>query len=542
MGDEKWQNRSGYYKDLQEYLATLEAAGKLVRVTEEINKDTELHPLVRLQFRGLPEEQRKAFLFENITDANGNHYDMPLALCAMAGSTDIYAMGLRCDPDDIADLWSYAQANPIAPVEVKSGPVKEVIIKGDDLEKGALTRLPVPISTPGFDNAPYTSASHWISKDPDSGLHNVGNYRGMVKSNTRIGTFPASPGFGLRLHIEMWRKKGIREMPAAIAIGVPPAISYTAVTRLPNDVCEYDVAGGLAGEPMELIRCETSDLLVPAQSQIVVEGIITTDEQEMEGPFGEFPGYMAARGYSWYMNVTCITMRKKPIYTAFISQLPPSESSKIRYAGWTGIIRRTLLEAGFDNVLDVHMPESSGSFGVLLVKIRKQKDDDGQRILEVLRDKFVGKVAIVVPEDIDIHEPDAVYWALSYNIQPHRDVRVDDINLMPLDPSVAPPGAKRGLNEDDKPRSTGLLIDATRGWDYPPTSLPRKEYMENAIRIWQKLGLPELKLKNPWYGYNLGYWSDEESAEAELAVAGRYFETGEKQTQERRKLDPDQDY
>ena len=527
---------TGYYRNLNEYIEALDDVGLLQRYSDPINKDTEMHPLVRLQFRGLKEEDRKAWYFDNIHDANGNQFDIPLVLCAMAGSSAIYAKGLKVEsPADIPAKWAEAQANPIAPVTVDSGPVQEVILDSEALKNKCLSRLPMPISTPGFDNAPYTTASHWISMDPDNGLHNVGNYRGMLKAEDRIGVYPASPGFGMRRHIEMWQEKGAELMPAAIVIGVPPAISYTAVTRLPNDVCEYDVAGGLAGHAIELVKCQTHDLLVPAEAQIVIEGWVPVNEQEMEGPFGEFPGYMAARDFSWFMNVTCITMREQPVYQAFLSQFPPSESSKIRGIGWTHACHQYLKDGGFDNVLEVHFPETSGSFGVCLVRIRREHDDDGARILDHLAKRFVGKMAIVVDEDVNIRDPDAIYWALSYAMQPHRDVRIQDIPLMPLDPSMVPPDQNRGLGEAAGPiRSTGLLIDATRDWAYPPVSLPRQEFMEDAVKRWQDQGLPELSLKAPWYGYELGRWSDDEKLEADLAVQGRYYETGEKQAATRK--------
>ncbi|MFM2129402.1 MAG: hypothetical protein RL477_948, partial [Pseudomonadota bacterium] len=151
------------YRNLAEYVAALEAADKLVRVTVPINKDTELHPLVRLQFRGLPESRRKAFLFENVHDARGRKYDIPVLVGAMAGSSDIYALGMGCRVDEIPDRWARAMKNPTPPVVVTSGACQEIVIEGDRLKTEGLDLLPVPISTPGFDNAPYTSASHWVS-------------------------------------------------------------------------------------------------------------------------------------------------------------------------------------------------------------------------------------------------------------------------------------------------------------------------------------------------------------------------------------------
>src|SRR5262249_56002368 len=126
---------------------------------------------------------------------------------------------------------------------------------------GGVGRLPIPISTPGFDNAPYTSASHWITKHPGTGMHNVGNYRGMVKAENRIGSAPGMVGVGMRYHIDNWRKKGVDRMPAAIVIGGPPHVTYAAVTRIPNDMCEYDVARGMAGCALDVGRCVTQDIM-----------------------------------------------------------------------------------------------------------------------------------------------------------------------------------------------------------------------------------------------------------------------------------------
>ena len=518
-----------YYSNLQEYLQELENNGKLVRVTEAVNKDTEMHPLVRLQFRGLDEKDRKAFLFENIYDSKGEKYDIPVALCAMAGSTEIYALGMQCEPEEIAERWAFARAHPIAPVIASSGPVQETVIQGDELAKKGLSRLPVPISTPGFDNAPYTTSSHWVSKDPETGVHNVGNYRGMIKSETKIGCFCASKKQGLRQHVDKWRATGAKTMPTAVVIGVPPSVSYTAVSHIPHEISEYDIAGGIAGEPLELVKCKTVDLLVPAQAEIVIEGNISLEELEMEGPFGEFTGYMARRDYSYAMDVTCITMRQKPVYQAFFSQFPPSESSKLRRLGKENAIRRSLTERGFDNVLDIHVVEASGSWGVILVKIRKQNQDDGQKVLKMINDRLdIGKICIVVDEDIDIYDPGAVYWALGFNMQPHRDVSIVDVPRMSLDPSIVDPQSGRDNLSEQGERSTALLIDATRDWSYPPIALPKKQYMERAVEIWERLEFPKLQLKEPWFGYSLGYWQKEDENEAVLAALGDYYLTGEK--------------
>src|SRR5215208_1199852 len=524
-----------HWPTLRSYVDGLDKAGKLVRVTTRVNKDTELHPLVRLQFRGLPESQRKAFLFENVTDSRGRNYDMPVLVGALAASSEIYSLGMGVPVKEISNTWRAALAKPLTPVEVRQAACQEVVITGDELARdgGGLSRLPIPISTPGFDNAPYTTASHWVSKHPDTGLHNLGNYRGMVKADNRIGTLPAMIGVGMREHIDLWRAKGIERMPAALVIGAPPHVTYTAVTRSPNDMCEYDVAGALSGRPLEVVKCLTHDLMVPAEAEIVLEGTIPTDVLEMEGAFGEFPGYMAARDYSFFMDVTAITMKRKPIFLAILSQMPPSESSKMRHISRGEGAYKFLHSAGFDNVSQVEYLECAGANALVVVKIKKRDAEDAKDALRLLAKKFIGKIAIAVDADINVRDAENILWALAYRSQPYRDAEIVDAPLFALDPSVAPPGESRGLTSGKPARSSALLIDATMPWAYPPLSLPKREYMERALEMWRDLQLPSLALKDPWWGYSLGYWTDEEEKEAKLAVQGRHYETGEKQAQTR---------
>jgi UbiD family decarboxylase len=525
-----------YWHTLGEYIQALDKAGRLQRVTTPINKDTELHPLVRLQFRGLPESQRKAFLFENVVDAKGNKFDIPVVVGALAGSAEIYAMGMRCDLKDIEKVWKHALSNLVEPVEVTTAACQDVVITGDELTKEGkgLGRLPIPISTPGFDNAPYTTAGHWVTKDPDTGIHNIGNYRGMVKAENRLGVCLGRLNWGMRWHIDKYRDNGAKHCPAAIVIGAPPHMTYAAVTRVPNDMCEYDVAGALVGKPIELVRCKTQDLLVPAESEIVIEGTVPTDLVEMEGAFGEFPGYMAQRDFAFFMEVTAITMKKKPIYLSILSQMPPSESSKMRNIGRAAAGLRLLNAAGLDNVTQVEYLECAGSNAVAVVKLTKPKPEDGKKALKILAEKFMGKMLVAVDDDIDVKDAENILWAIAYRAQPFRDVEVVEAPTFPLDPAAVPPDQSRGLMGGKPPRSTAVLIDATMSWPYPPLSLPKKEFMDRAIEIWRDLQLPALNLKPPYFGYSLGHWTKEEEEEAVLAVQGRHYETGDKQKATRR--------
>src|SRR5918912_3670664 len=351
-----------HYRNLREFLQALDAHDMLVRYTAPIDKDTQLQPLVRLQFRGLPEAQRKGFLFEHVTGAGGRRFDIPVAACCMAASRTMYALGLGCAPREIGARWAQALANPIAPERVERGPVQDVVYTGAALERaGGLDLLPIPLATPGFDNAPYTSASYWITKDPESGIRNVGTYRGQLKSPLRLGCYPASPQKGVAIHWEKARARG-EPLEAAVVLGAPPHIAYPAVAFLPRDVDELGVAGGLAGEPVPLVRCRTVDLEVPAEAEIVIEGRIATDYLEEEGPFGEFSGFMARREFTYYLEVTAITHRRDPIYNLFLSQFPPSESSKIRQVAMENTICRFLsADCDFAGVRDVAVHESGGS-------------------------------------------------------------------------------------------------------------------------------------------------------------------------------------
>ena len=280
------------YADLHEHIAELREHGLLLEIDREINKDTEMHPLVRWQFRGgIPEEERKAFLFSNIVDSKGRKYEIPVLVCGLAGNRAIYRLGMRCELKDLKNVWIRAINNPIEPRLVDSAPCQELVFSGADLLDGdGLDAIPVPISTPGWDNAPYFSSSHFITKDPGTGVQNMGNYRGMVKAPNRLGMNPSTElRTGGYMHWLEWKKLG-KPMPVAVVIGAPPVVSFTAVQKVPESTDELAVSGGLAGAPLNVVKCATVDLVVPAEAEIVVEGYVSTELLEPEAPFGESHG------------------------------------------------------------------------------------------------------------------------------------------------------------------------------------------------------------------------------------------------------------
>ncbi|MBI4330650.1 MAG: UbiD family decarboxylase [Chloroflexi bacterium] len=526
-----------YYRDLREHIKVLEQHGKLIRIKRPINKDTEMHPLVRLQFRGLPEKERKAFIFENVLDVKGKSYDIPVVVGLHAASKEIYALGMGCRPEEIMEKWAQAELHPVEPVMVSGGPVCEEIHKGETLlQHGGLGEFPVPISTPGFDNAPYLTAANFVSKDPDTGVRNTGNYRAMVKSPTRLGICALATKH-FRNHWEKHQKLG-KPMQAAVVLGASPNFGFVATARLPYGKDEYAVAGGIAGSPLEVVKCQTVNIEVPAAAEIVLEGIVPTDTLEREGPFGEYTGYQGMDQFNPYLEITCIMHRKKPVFNAFISQFPPSESTMIQNLASEGVLYKFLkYDCNIPGIVDVAVHETSGSAGQwIVIRMRKTHPSQAWQALNGAHGLMpgMGKFTVAVDEDVDPWDLESVVWAMSYRVQPHRDIRITQGKVGGLDPSAAP------LTDPERryPGVTGcsaILIDATRKWPYPPTSLPKKEFMDRAIQIWQEEGLPEIKPRVPYHGVSFGFWSREHEEEADLALKGDHYLTGEKLAKQRRR-------
>lgn len=516
-----------YYQDLREYIDALRKNDKLITVKRRIDKDTELHPLVRWQYCGLDAFQRKGFLFEDVTDSRGTQYKPSVAISIIGASNEIYAMAMQCEVQEIVEKWSRARKKPIEPEMVSSGPVKENILHGEDLKKpgGGLEAFPIPISTPGFDPAPYLTAPCIITKDPDTGIRNIGTYRMMLKGGTKTGMF-FSPTQHIARHWKKWKSLG-KPMETAICLGPMPAVAMVSVTNVPYSIDEYSIAGGIADFPVELVKCETIDMEVPATAEIVLEGIVTTDYLEPEGPFGEATGYMGEQTMSPNFEIKCITHRNNPIYHAFFSQFPPSESSKIREIARDANYYQQLKYANnIPSILDVSFHEGSASSPFCVIKMKK---DNPWQVWQALNiavgyDSGVGKIIIAVDEDIDPRNLDAVVWAMSYRMQPHRDVRIVTGKRQMLDPSSAPLDANIPLNLQG---TSSILIDATVKWDYPPVALPAKRFMEKARKIWEEERLPSLSPRKPWYGYNLGFWTEENQRQAEMAVRGEYRKVAE---------------
>ena len=523
---------SGPPLGLQEHLRRLEAEGLLVRIDRAIDKDSELHPLVRWQFQGgLHEDERRAFLFTNVVDGSGRHYDVPVAVGALAASARIYAVGMGRPTDEIGDAWLRAIANPIASTRVTTATCQEVVISGDALRQpdGGLKLLPVPISTPGFDAAPYLTATLCVTRDPETGVRNMGTYRAQLKATDRLGVrMAARPGgAGGYLHWQKYRKLK-QPMPIAIVVGCAPVVMFTGPQKLTIDCDEMAVAGALAGAPIRTVKALTVDLDVPADAEFVVEGLIDPELLEPEGPFGESHGHVALEGYNMSMQVTAITHKRDPVWLSILSEVTPSESSVMKRIAYEprylAHLRDTLAIKGVRRVV---MHETLSN----LRKTLFVQFSPGVPRTEIWRalhgaatlQADIGKYVIGVSEDIDANNLDAVFWSLAYRANP-----IEDVHIAPYRSAGHGPKSEGGGVEST------MLIDATQKTADPPISLPKREFMERARAIWEELKVPPITARQAWHGYSLGDWDAVWDTFAERGVAGQWEQTGRESFARRR--------
>ena len=528
------QDQRGY-RDLHDHLDALRAAGLLVEVDRPIDKDSQLHPLVRWQFvGGIDEPQRKAFLFTNIVDGLGRKYDMPVVVGAIAANREIYSIGMQAPVDQIQAKWDHAIANPIAPRVVTDAPCHEVIHEGRDLigEGKGLDMLPIPVSTPGFDSAPTLTATNVVTRDPVTGVQNMGTYRAALKASDRLVVRMATRvgGAGGYQHYREHQKRGDKEMPCAIVLGCPPYVAFMGPQKLPVGVDEVAVAGGLAGAPISVVKARTVDLMVPAEAEIVIEGYIDTEYVEPEAPFGESHGHVALEEFNMPMRVTAITHRRHPVIPSYISQVAPSESSVIKRVAYEPLFLSHLRDGlGIKGVKRVSLHEPlTGLLRVTVITVERNIAST-----EIWRALYgaaffkgdCGKICIAVNDDIDPDNADALLWALAYRSNPVKDVRT-------LESRGQGHGPKR---EHSGEEDSTLLMDATMKSDMPPLALPKKPYMEDAKRIWEEMGLPQLRPQSPWFGYSLGDWLPQWDQAAARAASGHYLENGRISAQQQRK-------
>ncbi len=485
-------------KDLRAWIDILEQNKELKRVKAEVDWDEEIGAITR----EISSQYGPALLFESIKDHRQT-------LCRRLFTNGTGTKERVCRLLGLSEQTSYRElvlifkerfSRPVKPVKVDRGPVKENIIKGEAID---LYQFPVPKWNP-LDGGRYimTSASV-VTMDPDTQELNVGTYRGMISGKRSISVLLATTqGWGK--HFTKYRSRG-QEMPVTVVVGWDPTLFMAAST--PVNYPEYEMAGSLRGAPVELVKCETSDLLVPASAEIVLEGFISPDPKtyEPEGPFGEYPGYYAGRKTPKHaIRVECITYRNDPIFNGCLTGSSPgrtNEGTTWTPASFSAVAWQYLDQAGVPNVLGVwrgKWPE------VMRVQIRKTHRGHAQQVANALWGSHIAnysaKHLIVVDEDIDIFDGEAIEWALAYRV----NADMGDISFFPgtsgsmLDPSV--PIGERDAVKYGHGKWTRVLIDATINWElepqeqyggnrYPPlgTAISPK-MVETLKRRWKEYG------------------------------------------------------
>ena len=471
------------YADLRQYLQRLEEKGLLCHVTAEVDKDWEISAVCRHAFRTIPQERRPALMFDCIKG-----FKIPLVVGILGGSREIYATALESEPDRLWETWERSK-NLIPPRLVEKGVCQEVVHLGAEAN---LEVLPAPIWTVGQDPGPYHTSPFIVTRDPETGIPNLGTYRVQVKGPRRAGIM-INPNRHGRIHMEKHEALG-KDTEMAIVLGTDPVVGLTSVSPFPYGVDELAAAGGIRGEAVEVVRCKTVDLLVPATAEIVVEGRIRCGAREGEGPFGEYAGYMGTGGNNPLFEVTCISHRLNPIYQAFLSQMPPSESSCIKSLGREMEVRRHLKNSLGLPVHDVHVTESSGAAGRLIISLRKtNRFQPLKAILGVWSlGAALGKVTIVVDDDIDVRDSWWVEWALAWRMQPAEDIHIQrGTDPITLDPSQPLRNGERVPPTEQVSSRVG--IDATRKHPFPALAVPTKRDLDRVAAKWSLYGISAIK-------------------------------------------------
>jgi 2,5-furandicarboxylate decarboxylase 1 len=461
--------------DFRGFLAAARARSLVRTIQSPVDARWEPGCLVKWMYQTLPMEQRFGFLFESVQGSG-----LPLATAALGASPEAYALGLGATPDEINDRWEAALLAPRPVRAVKDAPCQELVLTGDDVDLGA---LPIPVWTPGKDAAPYITTIT-VNQGFGGGPQNQGVYRTQVRDarHVVVNLAPGRQGHGLA---RTWLDQG-RPAPIAWVIGAEPAVYYAAVANLPAGVDELTVAGGLMGRDVEVVKAVTSDLLVPAHAEIIIEGEVLPGEMAVEGPFGESAGYMSGASPRPVARITAITRRRDALYYGLASQMPPSESTTLQRLSNAAMIRKQLRhDWGEPTVRDCWIDEMFGGGAAhLVVSLKTTDPGHARRVGRLLAERTPVKRITLVDEDIDVRDRTDLDWVMSSHYDPARDTEIIGGFPAPMDHAVTPDAEGRKLGSK-------LVIDATRSLDTGEISLPTAELMERARRTWDAAGLPD---------------------------------------------------
>jgi 4-hydroxy-3-polyprenylbenzoate decarboxylase len=480
------------YEDLRGFIRALDRAGHLKRIRAEVEAELEIAEITdRVSKRGGP-----ALLFENVRG-----YSIPVLINALGSRERMkLALGISEYSDitgritELTDVKSpqgliekikmvprLAEVGKMFPKVVRDGPCKERVLKEG---KFSLLDFPVIKCWPE-DGGRYITMPLVFTKNPETGRRNCGMYRMQVYDDTTTGMHWQIHKHGAQ-HFRNLRRGGGGRLDVAVAIGSDPVTVFSAIMPLPEDLDEMMIAGFLREKPVEMVRCETVDVEVPANAEIVLEGYVEVAERRIEGPFGDHTGYYSLEDEFPVFHATCITHRKNPIYQTTIVGKPPMEDC------WMGeAIERIflpLMQRQFPEVRDYHMPFAGVFHNLMIVSIRKDYPGHARKVMNSIwslpQAQFT-KCIVVVDEDTNVRDLNQVVWRTLNNIDPERDIQfmlgpVDQLDHASRLPNF---GSKMGIDATRKWKSEGF----DRPW---PRELEMSEEVRRRIdQLWPRLGL-----------------------------------------------------
>ena len=451
------------YSDLRAFIAELEDRKLLKRIKVEVDANLEITEITdRVVKSGGPAlffSNVKGYSMPVVTNLFGTMERMKLAL----GVEDLEQVGEELvsilQPselpvtflDKLKTIPKLARLSSFLPKVVKNGPCKEVV----HLDNPSLAELPVLKCWPG-DGGPFITLPLVFTRDPETGQRNVGMYRMQVFDETTTGMHWHIHKDGAAHYA---RSSGSMEkMPVAVALGADPALIFAATAPLPPGIDEVLFAGFLRKEPVELVKCETVDLEVPARAEVILEGYVDPSETRLEGPFGDHTGYYSLADHYPVFPLTCVTPRKNPISPATIVGRPPMEDAFLGKA--TERIFLPLMRLTLPELVDVNMPPEGVFHNCVIVSIKKRYPGHARKVMCALWGlglMMLAKLIIVVDEDVNVQDISEVMWRVFNNIDAARDVMIVEGPLDALDHASPLPhyGAKMGIDATRKGPAEG---------------------------------------------------------------------------------------
>lgn len=478
-------------QDIREWLDRAEGINELIQIDKPVDRDEEMSAITYLVAKQHPSP---AILFDNPKGYEDSPIGARMLWNILGPSSKRIALTIEEPPEtptlELIRRLKDKMKDRIPPREVPANeaPVYENTLEGADID---LEQLPIPRHWP-LDGGRYAGTADAVfTRDPDSGYLNVGTYRMMLQGKQQVGLY-LSPGKDARLHITRYWEKG-ESVPVAAAWGIDPLFMLVGSQTFPKNVSEYEFAGGIKGEAIPVVRARTSDLLLPANAELVVEGVIHPNSVKTEGPFGEFPGYYGRPEAGCpLVDITRVHYRSNPVLTnAIMADYPSCEQS-----GFFAVIRSARIwddldKLGIPGVQGVYAhPAGAGGFGMTVISLEQRYAGHAAQCLalaaQVPGGAYYTKWIIAVDEDIDPTDMDQVIWAMSSRCHPIEDIDVLRNTWSTwLDPTQNPP--------EERPYGSKALINACKEHRYLPvfskrTTLRREMYDQVAER-WKELGL-----------------------------------------------------